>query len=546
VTESKAPGVPAAPGIGAIAALAEAAPVGLFAAAPSGELTFVNAEWRRFTGLPLEDALHQQWLQSVHPDDLPSVQRLREAPGSPPGMAAEFRLRDASGSYVWVRASVIAPRDADGQITGFLGSFVDIAEHKAETAERIRLEGVERTIRRDVAVQHERLMALLRVIPCGVLLEEADGEIILLNDQLAAMFGPEAAVEALIGRDRRVAVDLLAARMADTAGFPARVEELVGERVMVTEEVAAADGRLFERDYIPIFDEDRYRGHVWMYWDFTERKSAEAATVRLLRAEIAAQQLGVHAQRRRAHEAEQTGELLARQNEELFATDALRRQLLATASHELRTPLTSILSFSELLGEGMDEGGEQAQFLEVIVRNAARLLRLLDDLLLLARLGSGTQQLQLARVNLSELVNHCVLTASAAAAAKGISLRCQSDPEVWIEGDGQRLEQALDNVIGNAVKYTPADGRVLVTIGHEGGEAVVSVRDNGIGIPEDEVADLFEQFFRASTARAAGIPGTGLGLPVVRTVVGLHGGSVQVSSVLGEGTAVTLRLPEQA
>jgi signal transduction histidine kinase len=224
--------------------------------------------------------------------------------------------------------------------------------------------------------------------------------------------------------------------------------------------------------------------------------------------------------------------------------DERRAQFLAVVSHELRTPLTSIVSFSELLrGEADGLTADGARFLDIIERNADRLLRLIDDLLMLDRLEAGALPLEYTAIDLPSLAAEAVRNATAVAAKSGVTIHLDAARGPLLRADARRLLQVLDNLIGNAVKFSNVGGLVRVTVRYARGIWRIEVADAGIGIPPDEVAKLFGAFVRGSNARTAGLPGTGLGLSIVKALVEMHGGQVKVESALDHGTTFTVALP---
>ena len=227
--------------------------------------------------------------------------------------------------------------------------------------------------------------------------------------------------------------------------------------------------------------------------------------------------------------------------------DKQRAQFLAVVSHEMRTPLTSIISFSELLrGEAVSLSPDGLRFLAIIERNADRLLRLIDDLLMLNRLEAGGLPIELTQVSLPNLAADAVKSAAPVAAKSGVTVHLDAGGGPQVLADPRRLTQVLDNLIGNAVKFSHVDGLVRVRLRYVRGTWRVDVSDTGIGIPSDEVARLFGLFVRGSNARIAGLPGTGLGLAIVKSLVEMHGGHVKVESVLDEGTTFSVFLPVRA
>lgn len=243
-------------------------------------------------------------------------------------------------------------------------------------------------------------------------------------------------------------------------------------------------------------------------------------------------------------EAEAVQRLLSEQNDRLRELDRLKDEFVSLVSHELRTPLTSIRGYLELL---LDEGealtADQRRFLEIVDRNSERLLELVADLLFLAQIDAGKLAIDLGAVDLKRVVEECVETSSPAADARGIDLSARLDRLPKIQGDQARLAQALDNLVSNAVKFTPRGGRVEVRLNARDGTVVLEVEDTGLGIPEDEQEQLFDRFFRSSNATENAIPGTGLGLTITKAIVERHGGLIEVDSAENVGTTVRVRLP---
>jgi PAS domain S-box-containing protein len=234
---------------------------------------------------------------------------------------------------------------------------------------------------------------------------------------------------------------------------------------------------------------------------------------------------------------------LERQNDQLRQLDRLKDEFVALVSHELRTPLTSIRGYLELITEDTNLTEDQTRFIETIDRNAQRLQRVVGDLLFVAQVEAGKLSLEVADVNPNTLVEEAVQAAGPSAAAKSIELTTHLGELPEIRGDRARLAQVLDNLISNAIKFTPSFGRVMVTTRVLPGEVEVVVSDSGMGIPADELHLLFQRFFRAERATAGAIPGTGLGLAIAKAIVTGHGGRIRVESEDGAGTTFRVILP---
>jgi PAS domain S-box-containing protein len=245
---------------------------------------------------------------------------------------------------------------------------------------------------------------------------------------------------------------------------------------------------------------------------------------------------------------------------EARATERMKDQFVSLVSHELRTPLTSILGYLELVLDDPSLGEEPRRYLGTVERNAQRLLRLVGDLLFTAQVDAGRFSLQPGSVDLAAVVRAAEETVRVTAAATGVEVAVDvPDGGLVVHGDAVRLGQACDNLVSNAVKFTPAGGRVTLALHPAwrtaGGTVVdtpedgavpvarLAVSDTGIGIPAGEQGQLFTRFFRASTARRHAVPGVGLGLAITRAIAAAHDGTLEVAGAEGRGTTFTLTLP---
>ncbi|WP_043423944.1 PAS domain-containing sensor histidine kinase [Arthrobacter sp. 135MFCol5.1] len=215
-------------------------------------------------------------------------------------------------------------------------------------------------------------------------------------------------------------------------------------------------------------------------------------------------------------------------------------QFVSSVSHELRTPLTSILGYMDLALDETDLGSDIEMYLTVAKRNAQRLLHLVGDLLTIA---ADTVTTNPRPADLCEVVRHCVEAAHPRAKAGGITLDLFAGGAATGHFDPDRLGQAVDNLISNAIKYTPRGGTVTVTVDATGHELRCEVTDTGVGMTEDELDQAFTRFFRAAKAHSSTIPGAGLGLAITKSIVENHRGHVVLSSIPGEGTTAVLTLP---
>nr|WP_240980311.1 7TM diverse intracellular signaling domain-containing protein [Ramlibacter agri] len=331
-----------------------------------------------------------------------------------------------------------------------------------------------------------------------------------VNEKFAHMLGY--AREALVGRlsdyihpDRE---------SWERFGVEARSALLATNNYAWELQLRRSDGGLFwvEMGGSCIRANDPDAGVIWTFLDITERKKSEAEIREAL--------------------------------EQQKALNALRTRFVAMTSHEFRTPLAAILSAEELLrhyGERLPSQ-ERRETLDNIAQGVQRMSRMVDRVLLLGRADARMLEFRPAEVNLQALCAQLVEEARLQHPEAKATVRCEMAPDLGRgRYDEKLLRHALGNLLSNALKYSPEGGEVLFAIARDNGDTVFRVRDAGIGIPETELAHLFESFHRAGNVGT--IPGTGLGLAIVKNAVEMHGGTIAVASRQGEGTVFTVRLP---
>jgi signal transduction histidine kinase len=236
---------------------------------------------------------------------------------------------------------------------------------------------------------------------------------------------------------------------------------------------------------------------------------------------------------------------LAAQNERLLELDRLKDEFVATASHELRTPLTSLSGYLEMSldpAEGPLSPTREGH-LRIVQRNADRLAVLVDQLLFLARADSHPLELDRQPIDLAGILDEAAETAGPAARSKNISLVIASDPPPEVLADRPQILRIVDNLVANAVKFTPDGGSVRLVARREGDTAIVEVKDTGLGVPPAEQPELFKRFYRGTNANEKAIPGSGLGLAISQVIAEAHGGRIQLESTPGAGSTFRLLLP---
>ncbi|MFN0196331.1 MAG: two-component system histidine kinase PnpS [Planctomycetaceae bacterium] len=230
---------------------------------------------------------------------------------------------------------------------------------------------------------------------------------------------------------------------------------------------------------------------------------------------------------------------------ELRRLENLRRDFVSNVSHELKTPLTSIQAYAETLLDGaIDDDEHNREFVHRIEEQAARLHNLILDLLNLARIESVQQTYDVVSVSVDQVVTNCIEQRQPFAHSSGIELTVERPlSNVRVMADTEGLHTILDNLVDNAIKYTPAGGKVTIRWQENANMATIRVSDTGVGIPQEHQPRVFERFYRVDKARSRELGGTGLGLSIVKHLTQMFGGSVEVASQVGSGTTFTITLP---
>ena len=484
--------------------LANAMPQLVWACTPSGACDFLSEQWARYTGVDEDRQMAYRWLEQVHPDDREALLhrwQLSVDRGTP--FHAEYRLRRHDGAYRWFDSRCEALRDGAGQIMRWFGSNTDIDERRqAEEALRelnVTLE--QRVASRTEMLERARgdLSNIINAMPSMVAYWDRDEINRFANHAYRDWFGVDP--ETLPGTHIR---DLFGPELyalnephirAALAGAPQQFERQIGGYASLAR-------------YVPDLDGDEVRGFYAFVTDVTEiRRATEAAE----------------------------------------AANAAKSAFLANMSHEIRTPMNAVLNVAYLL-QHTPLDATQTDLVDKLDIAGRSLMALINDILDLSKIEAGKMQLTAAPLDLMQLVNDAMGMMTPQAARKGLNctVRCTADLPARVVGDAHRLTQILNNLLGNAVKFT-ATGSVALEVSRLGGEegAVTlqfAVIDTGIGIPEDVQAEVFKPFMQADSTTTRRYGGTGLGLPIVRRLVGLMGGEVTLHSVPGEGSTFRVRL----
>ncbi len=227
-----------------------------------------------------------------------------------------------------------------------------------------------------------------------------------------------------------------------------------------------------------------------------------------------------------------------------------RRDFVSNVSHELRTPLTSMRSYLEALIDGAWKDPEIApNFLQVTQEETDRMIRMISDLLNLSRMDAGNNALDMEYVNINELFNHVLdrfdmMIQSSDQPKKTFFIKREiTNRQIWAEIDTDKMMQVFDNIMNNAIKYSPDGGTITCSLRETHDNVVISISDQGMGIPKKDLPHVFDRFYRVEKARARSMGGTGLGLAISKEVVQRHGGKIWANSSEGKGTTFYVLLP---
>lgn len=474
---------------------------GLYALDQQGKLTFLNPAAERLLGWREEDLLGK----SVH-----DIIHCRKADGTPfPSSDCPLLSALRSGSTfrndhdVFVRSDgtlvpvdyTSAPIITDGHVSGAVVAFGDITERKRAGEALWESE--------------ERLRTIMDNSPTVIFMKDMEGRYTFVNYRFEQLFH--------VGREHAVGksdADIFPPEVA-TALRANDLEVLKTGAPLEREEVVPQDDGL--HTYISIkfplyFSKGIPDIVCGIATDITGRKQAE----------------------------EQRAVLLA----EVERALVVRNQFLSIASHELKTPITLLRGYSQILSRQAEKKNDIVALrpLQVIDRQIERMTRLIDDLLDVSRIESGAIEFQMAPFDLVEALREVV--GEVAVYSPGFDLRLQDGAgELWVSGDRQRIQQVMTNLMTNAIKYASDRREADVHVTRDGDQAVVLVKDYGIGIPQEQQAQVFERYFRGANASANNYGGLGMGLYISRYIIRRHHGSISVESEQGKGSTFTFTLP---
>jgi PAS domain S-box-containing protein len=419
-------------------------------------------------------------------------------------------------------------RDDAGNITGIMTELADITERKRAERDKVQLLASEQAARAEAGIE-KRYRRLLEAAPDAILEVDRDGRIVLVNVQVEKLFGYARAE--LLGKPVEI---LIPGRFGN---HPAHRDIYFGDPVMrpmgtgLELYAKRADGSEFAVDVTLSPNEvEGAERVICVVRDVTERKRAEEQ-IQTLNQNL-----------------EQRTEALELQNREVERANRLKDEFLASMSHELRTPLNSIIGFSDLLAERVDEqfSPKQKRFIGHIQQGARHLLELINDILDLSKIEAGHLELKYEEFNVSAAAAEVLATVRPIAVAKSIVMTSTFPEDLSLDGDRLRFKQVLYNLLSNAIKFTAAGGRVSIDCSETGGVVQFLVTDTGIGIPAAEHEAIFSSFHQVGTTTKGVREGTGLGLAITKRLIEQHGGRIWLQSELGKGSRFYFTLPLKA
>ena len=447
--------------------LSTASPVGIYRIDAGGNVVYTNPRWQEITGLTLAESLGDGWARALHPDDQERVLSAwarvrREAPAE---FSIDFRFVRPQGEVRWVTARTAAVRSPAGKLIAFVGTTEDVTE--------------QRRFDQALRASEERYRALA----------EQSSDFISRHDVSGRITYASAACHVLTG----YAPDELVGRSIYEFIHPADLESVRGQLRTAAERRggSTATYRIRRNDGEIVWFESSLR----VLYDSTTHRPTEIVAV-------------------------------SRDVSEHKQVERMRQDMVAMLSHDLKNPLTAVLGFAELLHDMPADDPQREDFLSRIEANAHSALGLAINFVDASQIDSGSLEPRLEPVFLNEIVEHVIDQQESRARVKHVDLAAELDraePMAYL--DRRLLDRVIANLLNNAIKFSPARRRVLVSTASEDGRVLVRVRDQGPGVPQEQRPRLFQRFSDMRTNRS---DSTGLGLFIVKTLVDAQGGAVRV------------------
>jgi PAS domain S-box-containing protein len=589
--------------------LFDSVPIGLYRSTPEGRIVDANDALVQMLGYPSREKLLETPVQALFCDPADRQRWQAEMDAKDVVSYFVTQLKRYDGTPIWVVDRVRVVRDPQGTILYYDGSLVDITEQRrseeALRASEARYRALVESSPDGIGIHQDGRIVFVN--PAGARLLGAQNPDELVGKPIEDIIHPDyrEVVRERIQRslatgqpappltEKFIRLDGTVIDVEVTAvpiiweGRPAMqvVFRDITERKRMEEQLKASEERyrdLFENanDGIYILDragrivsfnrkaeeitgytveEVRGQSYTLLVSSGPERKKARRAFLKNMRGQPDKTELTIIRKDGREVILElstrpiwQGGQIvgiqgIARDITERKELERLKSDFISTVSHELRTPLTSIKGYVDLVLAG-DVGPltpEQKEFLTIVSQNTTRLTELINDLLEIERLESGRIEFEFDELDLAEVLENVARSLHVNAEQKGLEFLTEIPSGLKVRGDRDRLTQVFLNLLSNAIKYTPA-GTVELRAHQEDDAVVVEVRDTGIGLSESDLQKLFQKFFRSDNPYVRKVGGTGLGLSIAKAIVERHGGTITVTSQLGQGSTFTVRLPALA
>lgn len=401
---------------------------------------------------------------------------------------------------VWVSAAAHWITFDNDAFPGYLGTITDITS--------------EIKFRSDIEAVYARLKAILSSLQAGILVEDENRRIVFINDALVNMFGIPVPPEIMIGTDCSNSAEDLKHLLVNPVEFIARIEELLGARKeAISDQLNFVDGRIYERDYLPVFINESYRGHLWQYRDVTQQ---------------------VNASRK-----------LEQYAGELKASNEGKDKFLSILSHDLKNSFTSIVGFSDFLVNGIEHltPNDISNYANTINRSSHSVYNLLANLLEWGKLQFGKMPYKPKSFMLYLFLEEVSVMFSVQASLKNLTIRIEASPDEVIYSDRQMLFSVVQNLIINAIKFSPEGKEIVLRGAVLPDKAILQVADYGIGMPPEIKDNLFKLDKIGTRDGTNNEKGTGLGLLIAAEMMQKMGGTIEIESEPGKGSTFSLILP---
>jgi PAS domain S-box-containing protein len=478
--------------------IADAAPVLIWISDTTKKCIWLNKPWLEFTGRTMEQEYGDGWAESLHPQDFDrciaiyfsSFEARKE-------FSIEYRLRRHDGEYRWMLVKGVPRFMSDGEFSGYIGSCIDITERK-------QVEEILRQSQAEAERQRRLYDTILSNTPDLVYVFDLNHRFTYANDVLLKMWG-KTWDEAIGKTCLELGYEPWHAEMHDR-----EIEQVIATKQPTRGEVpftGTFGRRVYDYIFVPIIGKDgEVEAIAGTTRDITERQQMEAT---------------------------------------LRETDRRKDEFLATLAHELRNPLAPIRSGLEIIRRTVDDKIKFEETLNIIERQTNQIVHLVDDLLDISRITQGKIRLRKERIDLKTAIDMALET------SQGVIDKAENEliitlpyKPIYIDADLTRVAQIFLNILNNAAKYSSAGGKISLTAGKEGNEAVIGIKDTGLGIAPEMLSKIFDMFGQLETPDQQVQGGLGIGLSVVKKLVEMHGGTVEAfSEGRGKGSEFIVRLP---